>query len=149
MSIGSPVRGDADVVGGAGIEGAGPPGPGFKVGGGATAGFGLAVVDVVAARVVVVVGLGLVVVVVDDVDVVVVGAGLTVSTRRRSVPQALPRTRRSTTSTLRRGGRWCWGLCAVMSTADGTGSMARTGGPRTVGREERVLLRYVTYVTAG
>jgi hypothetical protein len=44
--------------------------------------------------VVVVVGFGRVVVV----DVVVVGAGLTVSTRRRSVPQALPVTSTKTAS---------------------------------------------------
>jgi len=62
-------------------------------------GFVVTVVDV-AARVVVVVGFGRVVVVV-DVDVVVVGGGLTVSTRRKSVPQAVPATRRRTTTPLR------------------------------------------------
>jgi hypothetical protein len=113
MSIGNPVRGDADVVGGAGIEDATPswpvPDPGTAgwlgtVEGWAGLGFAFSVVDVVAARVVVVVDLGLVVVVV-AVDEVVVGAGLTVSTRRRSVPQALPMRRRRTTATLRRAGR--------------------------------------------
>ena len=61
----------------------------------------VAVVDV-AARVVVVVGFGFGrVVVVVGVDVVVVGAGLIVSTFRRSVPQALPATSRRATKMFR------------------------------------------------
>jgi hypothetical protein len=95
MSIGRPVSGAAAVVGGAGAAG----GVAFVTGGAATPeetfglGFVVTVVVDVAARVVVVVafGFGRVVVVV---DVVVVGAGLIVSTLRRSVPQALPTTRR-------------------------------------------------------
>jgi hypothetical protein len=104
ISIGSPVSGDAAVVGGAGTAGGRVAGPnpgeeGRETGGAATFGFGfvVTVVDVAARRVVVVVGFGRVVVVV-DVDVVVVGGGLTVSTRRKSVPQALPVTRSRTTS---------------------------------------------------
>jgi hypothetical protein len=129
MSIGSPVSGDADVVGGAGTVGWLVPGPavGGRVGtvGWATFGFGcVAAVVGVTARVVVVVGFGRVVVVV-DVDEVVVGAGLTVSTRRKSVPQALPAMRRRTTETVRRGRH----LRRVMSAMDGTGSRPRTGGP--------------------
>jgi hypothetical protein len=65
---------------------------------------------------------------------VVVGGGLTVSTRRKSVPQALPDTRRRTTSIRRRDEprdmRWRWGPSAVMSTGDGSGSGSATGGPR-------------------
>jgi hypothetical protein len=92
--------------------------------------FGLvvAVVDVGAARVVVVVGFGRVVVVV-DVDVVVVGGGFTVSTRRKSVPQALPTTRSTTTGRLRNDVRWRWALCAVMSATEGTGRRPGAGGP--------------------
>jgi len=96
-------------------------------------GFGrvVAVVDVDAGRVVVVVvvGFGRVVVVV-DVDVVVVGGGLTVSTRRKSTPQALPATKRRTGSTVHRDRRWRWGLGAVMSTGQGSGCRAESGGPR-------------------
>ena len=112
MSIGSPVSGDVATVGGAGTAGgeppAGPyPGSARSVDGGVAAGFGrvVAVVEDVAARVVVVVGLGFGrVVVVVDVDVVV-GGGWTVSTRRKSVPQALPATRRRMGRTARRGPR--------------------------------------------
>jgi len=135
MSIGSPVSGDADVVGGAGTDGGSACGPGLgRVGaviGWADFGFGrvVAVVDVVAARVVVVVGFGRVVVVVD----VVVGGGLTVSTRRKSVPQALPATRRRMAPAVRSGRRWRWGASRVMSTVDGTGSPPGTGGPDTPG----------------
>jgi hypothetical protein len=75
------------------------------VGGCTVFGLGFVVVVVDAARVVVVVGFGRVVLVV-DVEVVVVGAGLTVSTRRKSVPQALPETRRRTATTPRSGVRW-------------------------------------------
>src|SRR5882762_5609584 len=79
MSIGSPVSGDAAVVGGAGAAGGralwGPNAAGVAGTGGGRAtfvfGFVVTVVDV-TARVVVVVGFGRVVVVV-DVDVVVVG----------------------------------------------------------------------------
>src|SRR5581483_7881341 len=86
-------------------------------------------------RVVVVVGFGRVVVVV---DVVVVGGGLTVSTRRKSTPQALPATNRSTGSTVNRGRRWRWGLSAVMSTAERTGSGPKPGGPsRSVGVQHK------------
>ena len=107
ISIGRPVRGDADVVGGAGTLGGAlwGPNPGTvveAVGWVFGVGFVVAVVDDVAARVVVVVGFGRVVVVV-DVDVVVVGAGLTVSTRSRSVPHALPATRKRATSTVLSG----------------------------------------------
>src|SRR5258708_7378013 len=136
MSIGSPVRGDADMVGGAGAVGGrvcGPiPGPGMGMGGGwATFAFGLVLVVVVldaAFRVVVVVGFGRVVVVV-DVDEVVVGGGFTVSTRRKSVPQALPTTRSRTTGRLRNNVRWRWALCAVMSATEGTGRRPGAGGP--------------------
>jgi hypothetical protein len=100
-------------------------------------GFVVAVVDDVAACVVVV-NFGRVVVVV-DVDVVVVGAGFTVSTRRRSVPQALPATRTRTGSRVRSDRRWLWGLSAVMSTVDGTGSTPETGGPRRFARRFQVL----------
>jgi len=113
MSIGSPVSGDAAVVGGAGTAGGGPATVPAKPGGSATSvdagvafGFGrvVAVVDDVAPRVVVVVGFGFGrVVVVVDVEVVVVGGGWTVSTRRKSVPQALPATSSRTGSTARSG----------------------------------------------
>src|SRR4051812_1003410 len=134
MSIGSPVRGDAAGGGGAGTAGGRAAGPnpgeeGRERGGAATFGFVVTVVDV-AGRVVVVVGFGRVVVVV-DVDVVVVGGGSTVSTRRKSVPQALPDTRRRTASVRRSDEpgdmRWRWGRSAVMSTADGSGSGSATG----------------------
>ena len=106
---------------------------------GVVLGFGVAVVAVVVVdgfgRVVVVVGFGRVVVVV---DVVVVGGGLTVSTRRKSTPQALPATNRSTGSTVNRGRRWRWGLSAVMSTAERTGSGPKPGGPsRSVGVQHK------------
>ena len=124
------------MVGGAGTVGGrvwGPsPGTGVATGGGrATFDFGLVLLVVVldgAFRVVVVVGFGRVVVVV-DVDVVVVGGGLTVSTRRKSVPQALPTTRRRTTGRLRNDVRWRWALCAVMSATEGTGRRPGAGGP--------------------
>src|SRR5947209_8588527 len=111
MSIGRPVSGEAAMVGGAGTTGDVPAGPkpGGRPGrvvGGAAGAFGrvVAVVDVVTGfgRVVVVVGFGRVVVVVD----VVVGGGLTVSTRRKSTPQALPATKRITGSTVRSDRRW-------------------------------------------
>jgi hypothetical protein len=127
MSIGRPVSGDAAVVGGAGTLGRVVT----TVGGAAIlgTGFGLVVVVDGAARVVVVVGFGRVVVVV-EVDVVVVGAGLIVSTRRRSVPQALPATSASTASTsLRRGPRWFCGVSRVMSNSDVTGQGPGSGGP--------------------
>jgi ABC-2 type transport system ATP-binding protein len=142
MSIGSPVSGDVAVVGGAGTAGDGPaadPKPGgsaSRVDGVAACGFGrvVAVVDV-APRVVVVVGFGLGrVVVVVDVDVVVVGGGWTVSTRTKSVPQAVPATTRRTGSTVRSGRRCRWGLCPNMGTGDGTGPACPTGGPRARGR---------------
>jgi hypothetical protein len=140
MSIGSPVSGEAAIVGGAGTAGGtalSGPNPGLVVGTGggwAVFGFGFVVTVVdVDALVVVVVGFGRVVVVV-DVDVVVVGGGLTVSTRRKSVPQALPDTRRRTTSIRRREERrdmrWRWGPSAVMSTGDGSGSGPAMGGSR-------------------
>src|SRR5882724_291896 len=111
MSIGRPVSGEAAIVGGAGTDGGGVD-EGPKPGGRATMvdpvvfGFGrvVAVVDVEVdafGRVVVVVGFGRVVVVV-EVDVVVVGGGWTVSTRRKSTPQALPVTKRRTGSTRHR-----------------------------------------------
>jgi hypothetical protein len=123
MSIGRPVSGDTAWVGGAGTA----TGVRFGATGGAAivdgvTVFGLAlvvtVVDVAAGRVVVVVsfGFGRVVVVV---DVVVVGAGLIVSTRKRSVPQALPATRRQATRTL---------LRRVMGVTDRSGRTAETGG---------------------
>jgi hypothetical protein len=120
MSIGSPVSGDAAVVGGAGTSGRVVE----TVGAAATlaCGFDAVVVVVVLVVVVVVAGAARVVVVVDlgrvvvDVDVVVVGAGLIVSTRRRSVPQALPTTRSTPASaSLRRGPRWLCGWSRVMS----------------------------------
>ena len=138
MSIGSPVSGDAAIVGGAGTAGGGPAGPKpagrvAAVVGGATCAFGrvVAVVDVDAfGRVVVVVAFGRVVLVVDD-DVVVVGGGLTVSTRRKSVPQALPARRRRTGKMARSRLRCRCGLAGgkgvlpkftgVMSTEEGSG----------------------------
>src|SRR3954454_19884847 len=86
MSIGSPVRGDAAVVGGAGTAGGRAAGPnpgeeGRERGGAATFGFVVTVVAV-AGRVVVVVGFACIVVVVEDAVVLAV-AGLTVSTRRK------------------------------------------------------------------
>jgi hypothetical protein len=105
ISIGSPVSGDAAVAGGAGTVGVAlwGPNPGTVVEAvGCAFVFEVVVVDDVAARVVVVVGFGRVVVVV-DVDVVVVGAGFTVSTRSRSVPQALPATSRRATSAVLSG----------------------------------------------
>src|SRR5688572_9250839 len=126
MSIGRPVRGDAAVVGAAGTSGRVVTTVGGAILG---TGFGFVVVVDGAARVVVVVGFGRVVVVV-EVDVVVVGAGLIVSTRRRSVPQALPTTRASTASTsLRRGPWWFCGISRVMSNRDGTGPGSGSGGP--------------------
>jgi hypothetical protein len=137
MSIGSPVSGEAAIVGGAGTAGGtlcGPNAGGVVGRGGGWAAFGLGfvvtVVDVAARVVVVVVGFGFGrVVVVVDVDVVVVGGGLTVSTRRKSVPQALPTTRRRTTGRLRKGMRWRWALSAVMSATQGTGWRPGAGGP--------------------
>ena len=132
------MSGEADIVGGAGTAGGGVDPEGPNPGGSATivdgVVFGLAlpvvaVVDVAAlGRVVVVVGLGRVVVVV-DVDVVVVGGGWTVSTRRKSTPQALPATKQRTGSTAHRNRRWRWGLSAVMSTPERTGSGSKSGGP--------------------
>jgi hypothetical protein len=101
MSIGRPVSGAAAVVGGAGTAASGffwatgAPGPVDVV---VSRGFVVTVVGV-AARVVVVVGFGRVVVVV-DVDEVVVGAGFTVSTFKRSVPQALPASSATVTRTV-------------------------------------------------
>jgi hypothetical protein len=121
MSIGRPVSGAAAVVGAGGAAGGrGWVTGGSAIDGGATAlGFVVAVVDGVA-RVVVVVGFGFGRVVVDvDVDVVVVGAGFTVWTLRRSVPQALPATRRTTTNTLR---------SRVMTGRDRSGPVPGTGG---------------------
>src|SRR5581483_10559239 len=142
MSIGSPVSGDVAVVGGAGTAGGGPATVPAKPGGSATTvgagvvfGFGrvVAVVDDVAPRVVVVEGFGLGrVVVVVDVEVVV-GGGWTVSTRTKSVPQAVPATSSRTGSTARTGLRCRCGGCPNMSTGDGTGSARRTGGPREAG----------------
>jgi hypothetical protein len=142
MSMGRPVSGDADMVGGAGTAGGAAlwgPNPGPVVGtygGWAAFGFGFVVTVVdVAARVVVVVGFGFGrVVVVVDVDVVVVGGGLTVSTRRKSTPQALPVTSRRIATNGRREEersdmRWRWGPGAVMSTEDGTGWRPDAGGP--------------------
>jgi hypothetical protein len=121
MSIGSPVSGEAADVGGAGTATGGR----FSVAGGAATvdgtvfgfGFVVTVVDV-AERVVVVVsfGFGRVVVVV---EVVVVGAGLIVSTRRRSVPQAVPVTSRQATRTV---------LRRVMGATDRSGPTSETGG---------------------
>ncbi|HVW34873.1 MAG TPA: hypothetical protein VHL53_20240 [Acidimicrobiia bacterium] len=104
MSIGRPVSGEAAVVGGAGTAAGSTFGlrPAGTTGGAAGFDRGLVVVVVdAAARVVVVVGFGRVVVVV-EVDVVVVGGGWTVSTRRKSTPQALPLTRSRATRELRR-----------------------------------------------
>src|SRR5687768_2602942 len=123
MSIGSPVSRAAAVVGAAGTA---TGVVAFVAGGAVTAegafgfgfGFVVTVVDV-AARVVLVVafGFGRVVVVVDD--VVVVGAGLIVSTLRRSVPQALPTTRRSEANR---------GRIRVMGAIDRSGVPPETGG---------------------
>jgi hypothetical protein len=121
MSIGRPVSGDAEVVGGAGLVAGcfGVAGGAATVEGGVVLGFGfvVAVVDGVG-RVLVVVGFGRVVVVV-EVEVVVVGAGLTVSTFNRSVPQALPATRRTATRTVLKRG---------MGAADRSGATPETGG---------------------
>ena len=88
------------------------------VDGGVALGFGfvVAVVDGVG-RVLVVVAFGRVVVVV-DVEVVV-GAGLIVSTFNRSVPQALPATRRTATRAV---------LTRAMGATDGSGATSKTGG---------------------
>jgi hypothetical protein len=77
----------------------------------------VAVVDGVG-RVLVVVGFGRVVVVV-DVEVVVVGAGLIVSTFNRSVPQALPATRRTATRAV---------LKRAMGVTESSGATSDTGG---------------------
>ena len=122
MSIGRPVRGDVACVGGVGTatDGRlGVTGGTAIVDGVAVFGFGFVVTVVdVAGRVVVVVTFGFGRVVVVD-DVVVVGAGLIVSTRRRSVPQALPATRRPATRTVRR---------RVMGATDRSGPTSKTGG---------------------
>jgi ABC-2 type transport system ATP-binding protein len=119
MSIGRPVSGAAAVVGTGGAAGGRfwVTGASARVDGGAAFGLVVAVVDGVA-RVVLVVGFGRVVVVV-DVDVVVVGAGLTVWTLRRSVPQALPVTSSTTTITLR---------SRFMAARHGSGPDPKTGG---------------------
>jgi hypothetical protein len=121
MSIGRPVSGEAEVVGGAGMAVGcfGAAGGAAIVDGGAAFGFGfvVAVVDGVG-RVLVVVGFGRVVVVV-DVELVVVGAGLIVSTFSRSVPHALPATRRTATRTV---------LRRAMGATDRSGATSKTGG---------------------
>jgi hypothetical protein len=72
-------------------------------------------------RVVVVLGRGPVVVVV-EVDVVVVGGGLTVSTERKSLPQAVPNTRRRATHADRNRNPARWERSAAINTTNCSGS---------------------------